>query len=98
MARWCKRRWVAVFNGGGVAPVVVDEGDWVLQLKGDPGVRNRGPSEGRSSSKGHSPEGGVDGSDARTESGVEEGLRWWKIGEVDAWAMGMSVRSSGMHG
>jgi hypothetical protein len=31
---------------------------------------------------------GVDDGDARTESGAEEGLRWWQTGEVDAWAMG----------
>jgi hypothetical protein len=28
----------AVFNGGGVAPVVVDVRGGVLQLEGDPGV------------------------------------------------------------
>jgi hypothetical protein len=32
--------------------------------------------------------GGANGGDARMESGAEEGLRWWKIGEVDAWEMG----------
>jgi hypothetical protein len=31
----------AVFNGGGVAPVVIDEGGWVLQLDRDPRVRRR---------------------------------------------------------
>jgi hypothetical protein len=30
-----KRRRTVVFNGGGEAPVVVDEGGWVLQLEGD---------------------------------------------------------------
>jgi hypothetical protein len=30
-----QRKWrrAAVFNGGGVAPVVVDKGGWVLQLE-----------------------------------------------------------------
>jgi hypothetical protein len=96
-ARRCKQRWAAVFNGGGVAPMVVDEGGWVLQLEGDPGVRRQRSIEKWSSSEGRSPE-GVDGGDARTESGVEEGLRWQKISEVDAWAMGTSVRHSGMDG
>jgi hypothetical protein len=56
--RRCKRRRAAVFNGSGVAPVVIDEGGWVLQLKGDPGVRRRRSIEGKSSSEGRSPEGG----------------------------------------
>jgi hypothetical protein len=47
-----------VFNGGGVAPVVIDEGGCVLQLEGDPGVRRRRSIEGKSSSEWHSPEGG----------------------------------------
>jgi hypothetical protein len=34
-ARRPKRRRTVVFNGGGEAPVVVDEGGWVLQLEGD---------------------------------------------------------------
>jgi hypothetical protein len=42
----------AVFNDGGVAPVVVNEGGGVLQLEGDPGVRRRRSIEGRSSSEG----------------------------------------------
>jgi hypothetical protein len=33
--RWRKRRRAAVVNGGGVAPVVVDEHGEVLQLEGD---------------------------------------------------------------
>jgi hypothetical protein len=37
--------------------------------------------------RGRSPEGADDGN-ARTESGVEKGLQWWKTGDVDAWAMG----------
>jgi hypothetical protein len=57
MVRRCKRRQAAVFNGGGVASVVVDEGGWVLQLEGDPGVRRRWSIEGWSSSEGRSPEG-----------------------------------------
>jgi hypothetical protein len=48
----------AAFNGGGVAPVVVDEGGGVLQLEGDPGVRRWRSIEGKSSSEGRSPEGG----------------------------------------
>jgi hypothetical protein len=53
-----KRRWTVVFNGGGVAPVVVDERGEFLQLEGDPGVRRRRSIEGWSSSEGRSPEGG----------------------------------------
>jgi hypothetical protein len=30
MVRRCKRHRAAVFNDGGVAPVVIDEGGWVL--------------------------------------------------------------------
>jgi hypothetical protein len=37
--------------------------------------------------RGRPPE-GADGGDARTESSAEEGLRWWKTGEVNAWVMG----------
>jgi hypothetical protein len=48
----------AVFNGGGVAPVVIDVRGGVLQLEGDPGVRRRRSIEGKSSSEGRSPEGG----------------------------------------
>jgi hypothetical protein len=95
-ARRRKRHRAAVFNGGGVTPVVIDEGGWVLQLEGDPGVRRRWSNEGKSSSEGRSQE-GADGGDARTESGVE-GLQWRKSGEVDAWAMGTSVRRSGVDG
>jgi hypothetical protein len=29
---------------------------------------------------------------------VEEGLWWWKTGEVDAWVMGMKVRCSSVDG
>jgi hypothetical protein len=82
---------VAALNGGGVTPVVVDEGGWVLELERDPGVRRWRPIEGKSSSEGAHRR-GVNGGDSRTESGVEEGLRWWKTGEEDAWAMGMNVR------
>jgi hypothetical protein len=77
-----QRHQAAAFNGGGVAPVVIDKCGGVLQLQGDPGVRRQRPIEEWSSSE------GADGGDARTESGAEEGLRWWKTGEVDAWAMG----------
>jgi hypothetical protein len=38
--------------------------------------------------RGHSPEGGGDGGDARTESSTKKGLRWRKTGEVDVWATG----------
>jgi hypothetical protein len=48
----------AVFNGGGVAPVVIDMRGGVLQLEGDPGVRRRRSIEGKSSSEGRSPKGG----------------------------------------
>jgi hypothetical protein len=57
-ARRRKQRRAAVFNGSGVTPVVVDEGGWVLQLEGDPGVRRRRSIERKSNSQGHSPEGG----------------------------------------
>jgi hypothetical protein len=58
MVRRCKRRRAAVFNGSGVAPVVIDEGGWVLQLEGDPGVRRRRSIEGKSSSEGAHRRGG----------------------------------------
>jgi hypothetical protein len=48
--------------------------------------------------RGHSPEGGEDGGDTRTESSAEEGLRWRKTGEEDAWAMGTNARGSGVDG
>jgi hypothetical protein len=57
-ARRCKWRRAGVFNGGGVALMVVDEGGWVLQLEGDTGVRRWRSIEGKSSSEGRSPEGG----------------------------------------
>jgi hypothetical protein len=38
-ARRCKRRRAVVFNGGGVAPVVVDECGEVLHVEGDKGLR-----------------------------------------------------------
>jgi hypothetical protein len=71
MARWRKRRRAAVFNGGVVAPVVVDEGGWVLQLEGDPEVRRGRSIEGKSSSEGRSPEGG--GRRRRHSNGVQRG-------------------------
>jgi hypothetical protein len=82
MVRWRKRRRAAVFNGGGVAPVVVDEGGWVLQFEGDSGVRRRRSVEGRSSSERRSLEGGG----GRTAVTLGR-----KTGEVDAWAMGTSM-------
>jgi hypothetical protein len=87
MARRCKRRRAAVFNGGGVAPVVVGECGWVLQLEGDQGVRRRRSIEEQSSSEGAHWK-GVDSGDARTESSVGEGLRLGEAGEADAWAVG----------
>jgi hypothetical protein len=48
-----KRRRAAVFNGGGVGPVVVDECGGVLYLEGDQGVRRRWSIEEWSTSKGH---------------------------------------------
>jgi hypothetical protein len=85
--RWRKWRRAAVFNGGGVAPVVIDECGGVPQLEGDQGVRRRRSIEERSSSEGAHRK-GADGGDARTESGEEEGLWWWEAGEADAWAVG----------
>jgi hypothetical protein len=35
--RWRKRGWAMVFNGGGVAPVAVNECGGVLLLEGDQG-------------------------------------------------------------
>jgi hypothetical protein len=96
-AMQCKRHRAAAFNGDRVAPVVVDEGGWVLRLEGDPRVSGSGQLRERAARRGvHRRL--VDGGDARTESGVEEGLRWWKTDEVDAWAMGTSVRRSGVDG
>jgi hypothetical protein len=96
-ARRRKQRRAAVFNGSGVTPVVVDEGGWVLQLEGDPGVRRRRSIERKSNSQGHSPEGGAaDGGNARMESSVEEGFWRWITGEVDAGAMGTKAWRSGM--
>jgi hypothetical protein len=42
MVRWPKRCWASAFNGGGVAPVVIDECGEVLQLEGYKGVRRGG--------------------------------------------------------
>jgi hypothetical protein len=53
-----KQRRAAVFNGGGVGPVVVDERGEVLQLEGDPGVRRRRSIEEWSSSEGAHRRGG----------------------------------------
>jgi hypothetical protein len=92
-----KMAGAAAFNGGGVALVVVDEGGWVLQLERVLRVRRQWSIEGKSSSEGRSPE-GAKGGDAQTEPGAEEGLRWRKTGEEDAWAMGTSVRCSGVDG
>jgi hypothetical protein len=61
----------AVFNGGRVAPVVVDEGSWVLQLDRDPGVRRRRSIEGKSSSEGAQRRGGDSGG-ARQKFDVRE--------------------------
>jgi hypothetical protein len=82
-----KRRRAMAFNGGGVAPVVIDECGGPLQLEGDQGVRRQRSIEERSSSEGAHRKGADDG-DAQTESGTEEGLRWRVAGEVDAWAVG----------
>jgi hypothetical protein len=48
----------AAFNGGGIAPVVIDVRRGVLQLEGDPGVRRRQSIEGKSGSEGRSSEEG----------------------------------------
>jgi hypothetical protein len=81
----------AVFNGGGVAPVVVDVCGGVLKLERDPGVRRRRSIEGKNSSEGRSPE-GADGSDARTESGGR------KADEADAGSVGKHLWPSGVDG
>jgi hypothetical protein len=93
--RRCKRHRAVAFNGGGVAPVVIDECGEVLELEGDPRVRRRRSIEGKCSSEGRSPD-GANGGDARTEFGTEEGLRRWKTGEEGAWEMGMNARRSGV--
>jgi hypothetical protein len=51
--KWCQE---VAFNGGGIAPVVIDECGEVLQLERDLGVRRRQSIEGWSSSEGRSPE------------------------------------------
>jgi hypothetical protein len=38
---------------------------------------------------------GADGGDARTESGMEEGLRWREAGKVDVWAVGEECAALG---
>jgi hypothetical protein len=63
VVRQRKRRQAAVFNGGGVAPVVVDERGEVMQLERDPGVRRRRSIEEWSSSEGAHRR-GVDDGDA----------------------------------
>jgi hypothetical protein len=57
-------------------------------------VRRRWSIEERSSSEGAQRK-GADGGDARTESGVEEGLRWWKAGDVDTWVVGEACATLG---
>jgi hypothetical protein len=91
-----KRRRATAFNGGGVAPVVVDERGEVLQLKGDPGLRRWWSNEEWSSLEGAHRR-GADGDDAWTESGADEGLRWRKTDEEDAWVMGTNVRRLGVN-
>jgi hypothetical protein len=93
--RWRKRCRVVAFNGGGVAPVVVDERGGVVQLVGDPGVRRRRSIEEWGSSEGAHRR-GADNGDAWMESGAEEGLWWWKTGEEDAWVMGTNAQRSSM--
>jgi hypothetical protein len=58
--------------------VVIDERGKVLQLEGDPRVRRRRSIEEWGSSEG----------------ATEEGFRWQKTGEEDAWAMGTNARRS----
>jgi hypothetical protein len=96
MVRWRKQRRAAVFNGGRVAPVAVDECGGVLLLEGDQGVRRRWSIEEWSSSEGTHQK-GADGGDAQTESDVEDGLRWREAGEADAWAVGDECAALG-HG
>jgi hypothetical protein len=70
-----KRHWVVAFNGGGVAPVVVDERGEDLQLRETSRVRRRWPIKEWGSSEGAHRQGADDG-DTRAESGAEKGLRW----------------------
>jgi hypothetical protein len=93
--KWCQ---AATFNGGGIAPVVVDEGRWVLQLEGDPGVRGWKSIEEWSGSEGRSLEEGrtsvmLGWSPAqRRGSGGRKPTRWM----LGRW--GTSVQCSGMDG
>jgi hypothetical protein len=50
--RWVNGGATQTASGGGVTPVVVDEGGWVLQLEGDPGVRRRRSIEGKEQLRG----------------------------------------------
>jgi hypothetical protein len=93
--KWCQ---AAAFNGGGIAPVVVDEGRWILQLEGDPGVRRWKSIEEWSGSEGRSLEEGrtsvmLGWSPARRRgSGGRKPTRWMPG------RSGTSVRCSGMDG
>jgi hypothetical protein len=62
-----KAAGAVVFNGGGVASVVVDVGGWVLQLDRDPGVRRWQSIEGKEQLRGG---GGGDSGGARQKSDV----------------------------
>jgi hypothetical protein len=93
--KWCQ---AAAFNGGGIAPVVVDEGRWVLQLEGDPRVRRWKSIEEWSSSEGRSLEEGrtsvmLGWSPAQRRGSGGRKLTRWMPGR---W--GTSVRCSGMDG
>jgi hypothetical protein len=95
MVRRCKRHRAAVFNGGEVAPVVVNECRGVLLLEGDQGVRRQRSIEEWSSSEGTHRK-GADGGDARTESDAEEGLRWREPARRTPGRWGKRVRRSGV--
>jgi hypothetical protein len=58
MVRRCKRCRVVALNGGGVAPVVIDECGEVLQLEGDQWGEEATVDGGKEQLRGRSQEGG----------------------------------------
>jgi hypothetical protein len=93
-----KRRRAAVFNGDGVAPVVVDECGGVLQLEGDQGVRRRRSIEEWSSSEGCLPEKGRSVVTLRWGPTRRRGSGGGKPTRQTPRRWGMRVRHSGVDG
>jgi hypothetical protein len=104
-----KAAGAAVFNGSGVAPVVVDVRGRLLQLDGDPGVRRRWSIEGKSArGGGGSSEGVTRGRSPAQRRGSGGGKqvrrtlgRWGSVCGTRAWtgetngARGRRIRSAG---